>query len=345
MTISIELLTQLLIAIGILVGARFASALVMYVLRHSKMITERTKTTLDDLLVERASRPIHIAFQIAAVIGALYYLFPSLEYGGYGYFDAAIILLALWGGYAVNRLVRGLIDWWESQGNDEEEQKGTFGFLYTLVSVIIWGLAVTFVLNQLGVDVSALLAGLGIAGVAIAFALQSTISGLFAAVYLAIDRPLRPGDYILLSDGTTWYVEDMSMRSTRILTKEKNLVIVPNHMLADMTITNHFLPNKEVRLFIEVGVAYGSDLEKVEELLIKTAKSLLEEKKLVGSAEPFVRFTMFSPSSVTAQVYVTVKSFLKQAEYKHELMKEVKAALEKEKIEIPFPQIQIHQKK
>jgi MscS family membrane protein len=345
MIISTAFVIQLFIAVAILIGARVASALVMYALRHSKMITKRTKTTLDDLLVERAARPIHIAFQLAALVGAFYYLFPSLEYGGYGYFDAVIILAAFWGGYMANRLVRGAIDWWETQGDGEEEHKGTFGFLYTLASIIIWGLSVTFVLNQLGVDVTALVAGLGIAGVALAFALQSTIAGLFAAVYLAIDRPLRPGDYIMLSDGTTGFVQDMTMRSTRILGKDNNLVIVPNHMLADMVVTNYFLPNKEVRVFVEVGVAYGSDLDKVETVLIEAANSLLEAKEAKGSAEPFVRFTMFSPSSVTVQVYVTISSFLDQAEIKHRLMKEVKDALVKEKIEIPFPQIQIHQKK
>jgi MscS family membrane protein len=345
MIISTDLIIQLLLAIGILVGARFVSALVMYALRHSKMITERTKTTLDDLLVERAARPIHLAFQIAALIWALFYLFPGASLGGYGYFDAVIILAALWGGYAINRLVRGLIDWWESQGNDNEEQKGTFGFLYTLVTVIIWGVAITFVLNQIGVDVSALLAGLGIAGLAIAFALQSTIAGLFAAVYLAIDRPLRPGDFILLSDGTTGFVQDMTMRSTRILQKDNNLVIVPNHVLADMVVTNYFLPNKEASVFVEVGIAYGSDLEKVEKILVKTALDLLGKQKAKGSSDPVVRFTMFSPSSVTAQLYISINSFVKQSAIKHDLMKEIKTVFAKEGIEIPFPQVQIHQKK
>lgn len=340
-------LVKVALAIGILVVARLLSAFVMYILRHSKILTERTQTTLDDTVIGLLTRPIHIAFQLAAIIIALYYLFPDLSYQGFGYLDLSLITVILWGGYAVNRLARGIMHWYEEENAEEAEgpvKRGAFGFLYTLISVLVWGIALSFALNQVGVDISALLAGLGIAGVAIAFALQNTLSGVFSAVYLAIDRPIRPADYVKLSDGTEGFVEDISLRSTRIRTFENNLVIVPNNKLADMVITNYYMPDKEVGVSLEVGVAYGSDLEKVEKTLLGQAEAVLKKFDAAGDSDPFVRFKAFDDSAIQAKLYVRINAFMDQFFVKHELMKAIKVAFEKEGIEIPFPQVDVHQK-
>ena len=347
-TIPLPSANQLIIAVIILAGAYIVSALVLHALKRSKRLTSRTESTLDDTIVRLITRPIHLGFQLAAIVIALRYLFPAAVYQGFGYDDLAVVLLIVWGVYLLNRLILGVLDWHEvesQKGSDAPIKRGTFGFLNTLISVLVWGLALAFVLNHVGVNISALLAGLGIAGVAVALALQNTLSGVFSAVYLAIDKPMRQGDYVQLSDGTEGFVQDISMRSTRIKTFGNAIVIVPNSKIADMVITNFYLPEAEIVLKVPVGIGYNSDLEKAEATAIKTAQAVLKKLGTSGKKDPFVRFQSFEDSSIQMTVFLSVDNFLDQFVLKHEFIKALKTDFHKAKIEIPYPQMDVHMKK
>jgi small-conductance mechanosensitive channel len=338
---------QLIVAAAILVGAWLISLILTFILRHSKRLTSFTQSTLDDEIIRLLSRPIHVGFELAGVMIAFRYLFPDLVIRGFGYGELIPILLIAWIAYVANRMVRGMMIWHENQAaeNGENIKRGTFGFLNTIISLLIWGFAFTFILNQVGIDISALLAGLGIAGLAIALALQNTLSGLFSAIGLVIDRPIRQGDFVKLEDGTEGFIEDISMRSTRIRTFDQNLVIVPNSKLTSMSITNAYLPEEEITLKIPVGVGYGSDLEKAEGVAIKIANEVLDSHGAKGSAEPFVRFKEFGDSSIHMTVYLRIGKFLDQFIVRHEFIKALTVAYKKAKIEIPFPQRDVHMKK
>jgi small-conductance mechanosensitive channel len=339
---------QIVIALAILVVAWIVSSIVLFVARRSNKILARTETTFDDTLVKLLGRPLHLGFQLIGAVVALWYLFPQLAFQGYGYMDLAIILLIVWLAYTLNRVVRGLMDW-QAQEADQESpdgiKRGAFGFLNTMVTVLVWGLALAFVLNQLGVDISALLAGLGIAGIAVALALQNTLSSIFSAVGLAIDRPIRQGDFVRLEDGTEGFVEDISMRSTRIRTFQQSLVIVPNDRITNMVIENSYLPKEDISLKISLGVAYGANLEKAEKIAVDTASAILDRHQSTIEKEPFVRFSSFEDSAIQMNVFLSVDRFLDQYIIKHEFIKEISVAYKKAKIDIPYPQVEVHMSK
>lgn len=334
-------LNQVVIAILILIGARLVSALIMSVLRHSKQFTSKTDSTLDDEIVALFARPIHVLFQIAGILVALYYLFPTLSYATYGYGDVALVLLFLWGAYAGNRLIRGLLRWHESE-TETGEKRRTFGFLETMISVLVWGMMIAFALNYFGVNISALLAGLGIAGVAVALALKDTLSGLFAAVFLVIDKPIRQGDFVELEGGTEGFIEDISMRSTRVRTFDNNIVIVPNNRLSSMIIKNFHLGSRHVRFVVPVGVGYGSDLDQVEKLILEVAADTYAKVGITAPEEASVRFTGFGDSAMTIDVRMHVENFPDQVSVKHDFIKALYKAFEQKNIDIPYPQMTVH---
>jgi len=338
-------LQMILIAVGILVAARIISAVLMFILKRAKFLTERTKTTLDDTVINLLARPIHFGFQLGAIVLVLFYLFPAFQYQGFGYKDLGFVFSAFWGGYLLNRLLIGILSWHQEGGDGDGEQGKTFGFLNTLISVLVYGLALAFVLNYAGVDISALLAGLGIAGLAVALALQNTLSGVFSAVYLALDKPIKQGDYVSLEDGTEGFVDDISMRSTRIKTFSNTIVIVPNSKLTNMVMTNYYLPGKNIVLKVPVGISYNSDLSKAEEIAVKTADSVMDTLGVKGKKDTFVRFGEFSDSSIKMTVFLNVKTFLDQFVVRHEFIKELTKEYKKAKIEIPFAQMDVHVKK
>jgi small-conductance mechanosensitive channel len=338
---------QVIVAAAILIGARIVSSIVMMILRRSKTLTQRTHTTLDDTLIQLVARPIHVAFQLGGIVVALAYLLPVFYYRGYGYWDLGLILLIFWCAYLVSRLAVGILDWHEGRqvgDADPKTQGRSFAFLNTLIRALLYGVALTFALNYFGVNISALLAGLGIAGIAVALALQNTLSGVFSAVYLAIDKPLKQGDYVKLEDGTEGFVEDISMRSTRIKTFADNMVIVPNSKLAGMVMTNYFLPFNNVVIKIDLGVSYDSDLEIVEKVATESVENVLETLLAKTEKNTFVRFNMFGDNAIELTVFVPVARFDQQFLVKHECVKALKNAFEKNNIEIPFPQRVVHMK-
>lgn len=339
---------QILVAIGILLAAWIVSGSVLFLVKRSKWLTSRTSTTFDDVLVRLLGRPLHVGFQLIGAVVALWYLFPNLSYHGYGYGDLAVLLLIVWLAYTLNRLVRGLMDW-KAQEADRESpagiKRGAFGFLNTIVSLLVWGLGLAFVLNQLGVDISALLAGLGIAGIAVALALQNTLSSIFSAVGLAIDRPIRQGDFVRLEDGTEGFVEDISMRSTRIRTFQQSLVIVPNARITNMVIENSYLPKEDISLKVTVGVGYDASLDQAEEIAVRVATEVLNAHGAMGELEPFVRFSAMGDSAIEMSVFLRVNRFLDQYVIRHDFIKALLPAFKEANINIPFPTLDVHLQK
>mgnify|MGYP001557992760 FL=1 len=135
-------------------------------------------------------------------------------------------------------------------------------------------------------------------------------------------------------------------RNTHIRTLPNNMVIVPNSKLAQSVLTNYYYHDKEMAVVIQVSVAYGSDLDKVERVTIEVAKQI--QKAVPGaleSFEPFIRYHTFGDSGIGFSVILRVKEFVDQYIIKHEFVKALHKRYAKEKIEIPFPQRVVYLKK
>ena len=171
--------------------------------------------------------------------------------------------------YLVSQVILGLI---ARSARRSEPGRRAAPLLLTMarVTLLVVGLAV--LLDNLGVRVTALVTTLGVSSLAVALALQDTLSNFFAGIYLQADRPFRLGDYVRLDTGDEGRVVGIGWRSTRLRTATNNTVVVPNERLLKTIITNYDLPDSQIALQLRATVPYGTDVERVERLLLDAAR-------------------------------------------------------------------------
>ncbi|MFN7992951.1 MAG: mechanosensitive ion channel family protein [Bryobacteraceae bacterium] len=205
------------------------------------------------------------------------------------------------------------------------------------LGVVILGILV--LLNQLGISITPILTALGVGGLAIALALQDTLSNLFAGFYIAVARQVRLGDYIKLNTGEEGYVTDIGWRSTTIRALANNMIIVPNSKLGQAIVTNFYLPERRLGTSIQVGVSYDADPDVVERVLLEVARNAVPEVAgLLAEPAPSVRFDPgFGDSALGFTLNVNVGEFADQFRVRHELRKRVLKRLRQENIDMPFP--------
>ncbi len=202
--------------------------------------------------------------------------------------------------------------------------------------VIMLGILITF--QSLGMKITPILGALGIGGIAVALALQASLSNLFAGIHIIVSQKIKPGNFIRLNSGEEGLVQDITWRETTIKTIDDNIIIIPNDKLAAAIVTNYSLPEERMAVRITIGVAYDSNLEKVERITIKTAKAVMTEVTGgVPEFEPFVRFHTFDDFRISFTAVLYTKQFMAKYLIQHEFIKQLHAAYHENGIEIPFP--------
>ncbi|MBI4833759.1 MAG: mechanosensitive ion channel family protein [Planctomycetes bacterium] len=207
-----------------------------------------------------------------------------------------------------------------------------------LVRIVIIILGVLMVLNALGISITPLLTAMGIGGLAVALALQDTLSNVFSGFYITVARNIRPGDFIKLESGEEGYVVDISWRVTKVRLLANNIVLIPNSKLSQSVVTNYYLPEKEVAVLVQVGVHYNSNLEFVEKVTGEVAKEIQQTVPgAVKTFEPFIRYHTFGDSSINFSVIMRAGEFVANYLMKHEFIKRLHERYKKEGIIIPYP--------
>jgi small-conductance mechanosensitive channel len=216
---------------------------------------------------------------------------------------------------------------------------GVTGLFRTTVRAVILGVGLLVLLDSLGIQITPLLTALGVGGLAVALALQDTLSNLFAGVHLLADRPIRVGDYVRIADSIEGYVVDVGWRSTRVRMLANNVVIVPNKKVAESVITNYDMPERRMSLVLPVSVGYGSDPDRVERVLKDEAVTATREVPgLLAEPEPFARLIPgFGAYALEFTLICQVASFVDQYLVQHELRKRILRRLRAEGIEMPVP--------
>lgn len=163
-------------------------------------------------------------------------------------------------------------------------------------------------------------------------------------MHIISDKPIDIGDFIELPDANiSGYVEDIGWRSTKIKTLPNQIVIVPNSALAERIIVNNSLPEVEMSALVQVGVAYESDLKKVEEVTIEVARAI--QKTIPGAVktfDPFIIYHTFGDSNINFSVILRVEKFVDKYIVIHEFIKALKERYDKEGIEISYPARKIY---
>ena len=207
-----------------------------------------------------------------------------------------------------------------------------------ILPLVIYTVAILIALDSLGVAISPLLAGLGIGGLAIALAVQPTLSNFFAGTYLVTEGELKDGDFIELDSGPSGYVVDVGWRSTKVRSRYNNLVIIPNSKMVDSILTNYYSPTPAMNVIVTCGVSYDSDLSHVERIVMEVATEVLEQSShAVEDVEPFVGFSNFGDSNIDFFVFVQANDRTGSFILKSEIIKRIHARFAEEGIEINYP--------
>lgn len=334
-TVKILISNEYLQALLVVIGAVVLAKVLHFILKeYVKKLTERTKSDIDNTILKIITKPLYIFVIVLGIWIGLRFLSRINSYLFWidGFFFVFSVFIA---SLVISRILAILITRWLKV---QERFEKTPQLIAKIVSSIIYIVAILIVLDHLNVEITPLIASLGLGGVAIALALQSTLSNLFAGLHIISDRPINIGDYIELEGGLSGYVEDIGWRSTRIRTRVNNFVIVPNSKLAEGIIVNLSTPQEETTIVVECGVSYESDLDKVERITIVVAGEIQENiKGAVKGFEPLFRYHTFGDSNINFSIYLRVEKPIDKFLVTHHFIKALKKRYDEEGIEISWP--------
>jgi MscS family membrane protein len=197
----------------------------------------------------------------------------------------------------------------------------------------VWLVFAIVVAKQFGKDVTSLVAALGVGSLAIGLAAQQTLGNMIAGFTLLVDRPFRPGDRIRLATGETGEVQEIGVRSTRILLGDSNLLVVPNTELVNSRVVNYALPTKATRGEVKVVVSYETDIERARVLLCQIAAG---DARIAKAPEPVARVSALTERGVELSVGFEVILHADAAAVEEQLRRGLLAVFRTEKIAIAY---------
>jgi small-conductance mechanosensitive channel len=302
-------------------------------------IAKKTKSKLDDIIVNSFSPGFLL---ILMGIGLIVWS-DVIEWKGEQLKYVRIVSFIMMGLGAVLFLDKLLRNWIKIYSKDVIFVKTSGNLIKTLFRVVMLLIVTLIVLDSIGVSITPVIASLGVGSVAIALALQETLSNIFSGIHILIDKPIKVGDFIRLDSGVEGYVTKIGWRSTRLKMLPNNEIIIPNSKLANTQLINYHSPEEELSLYVTVGVSYESDLEHVEKVTIEVAKEVLKEVEGgVSNFEPFIRYHTFDSSSINFTAILRAKEFSQHYRIKHEFIKRLHKRYNEEGIIIPFPIRTLH---
>ncbi len=338
---------DLLVSLGIVVGAVVFAVLFSRILfRLLLKVTSVFPGDLDDHLVSNAKGPVTAYIILLGVYLAIKIpleLPPTIDTVVDRVFSVGAIVV---GAYMINVVgTSGLA--WLQEYLASTPAANTSSWALPLARrsllLVVAVMAIMVSLDVLGINITPLIAGLGIGGLAVALAIQPTLSNLFAGTYVITEGVVNPGDYIDMEGGVSGYVVDVNWRSTRLRTWGNNLVIIPNSRFAETVITNYSKPDEHVNVYLTCGVAYESDLGRVEQVGQEVMEQVLvEHPGAVLDYGAYFGYENFGESNIDFWLFVQAKDRLASFEVRTELIKQLHARLTEEGITINYPVRTLH---
>lgn len=332
---------QIAISAGVVAAALILSRpLVTFILdKIIGRITGSTTTTLDNKLIEAIRPPLYWVVIFLALDFGLNRL-EFLTGGIQSELDTAMYLIlvflivaALW------RVINAFSTWYLVEiaaKSDTPLDNQMAPFIRRIALILLVVIAIIIVLGHFEVEISGLVATLGVGSLAVALAAQAALSDTISGFVIMVDRPFRIGDRIEILELNTWGdVEDIGLRSTRIRTRDNRMVIVPNSVIGKSLVVNYAYPNTEYRTEIHVGVAYGTDIEHARQTLINAVSSVegVDQNRSVDAL-----FLEFGDSALIFRVRWWLDSYVDTRRMFDKVNTAMYNALNEAGIEMPFPQ-------
>lgn len=324
------------VAAAVTFGISVLIGLILQLLVNTRLhkIALKTKWRGDEVIISALKGRIILW----AVIIGLYSALPMLELPPHYHIiiqKALLVLVILSITLAASSILSGFIRVYAGEVKGEILSTSIFAIFSRIV---VMSIGIMIIMQSLDISITPILTALGVGGLAVALALQDTLGNLFAGLNILFSGKIKIGDYIKLQSGEEGYVVDITWRNTTIRQLADNFVIIPNSRLAQSITTNFHLPNKDFSITVSLGVAYDSDLEKVERVTLEVALGVLREVE--GAApekEPSLRFHTLGESGINMNVAMTVREYSKQYLIKHQFIKRLHTRFKAEGIVIPYP--------
>ncbi|MCZ7393894.1 MAG: mechanosensitive ion channel domain-containing protein [Candidatus Methanoperedens sp.] len=316
------------------------------ILRILTKKAEKTGTKIDDIILHAIGRPLYIL----VIVAGIYYAIHQTPYLGdwIDKFDAGYkyrhFILTIFGTWTVATLAKGFIREYGYElaaRTDGHVDERLVALADMSAMYIIWFLGILIALDAVGVQITPLITGMGIAGLAIALAAQNLLSNVFGGVTITLDQLYKVGDRVEM--GSVYGdVYDIKPRYTKIKTLNNTIITIPNSRVINEQIINYAFPDTTTRVKIPISVAYGTDPRKVDELLLDIAN---RTPLVLKHPKPLVRFTEYANSSQNFELLVWIGHYDDRHPVLDWIFREMFTRFKKEGIEIPFNQMDVHIKK
>lgn len=221
----------------------------------------------------------------------------------------------------------------------EKIDQGSGTSIYLIIKYVVWVLIITFCLDSVGVKLTLLIASSAALLVGFGLGIQQIFHDIASGIILLFERNLKVNDIIEVQDEVVGKVQEIGLRTSKILTRDNIIMIIPNSKLISDNVINWSHNEKTTRFRVDVGVAYGSDVDLVEKVLMQVAK---DHPDVSGNREPFVRFNNFGDSSLDFSLFFWSKKSFAVEFIKSDLRFAINREFAKNNITIPFPQRDVH---
>jgi small-conductance mechanosensitive channel len=325
--------------ISILVFVVIAKVADVFISKGLRQVTSRTRGELDDRILDAVHRPVYYTIMLVGVLLAIEYL-GSTEDAGFYARGALYTLITLIWTFTVIRVNSAIVQDAFGRGADVTGlSKDLQPLIANSLKIFVFVASVAVILSAWKINITPLLASAGIVGAGIAIAAKDTIANLFGGISVFLDRPFKVGDYIVLDHKERGEVVSIGLRSTRIRTRDNIQIVIPNSIIANSKIVNESAPEPNFRVKIPVGVAYGSNIELVQQILVKIA---LANDNVLTEPKPSVRFRQFGDSALLFELLCWATEPAVRGLTIHEINCEIYREFEEHGVTIPFPQRDVH---
>jgi small-conductance mechanosensitive channel len=301
-------------------------------------LARRSSTELDDHSIQLLHRPVFYSVLLIGIFVALRTVFAGTQ-PAWMSMSLRTVGIIIWG-LTLSRLLSSLLRIIAGRAHSGPIQRSTLPLFMNTSKVLFFGGATYMLFLTWRIDISAWLASAGIIGIAVGFAAKDSLANLFSGIFIITDSPYRVGDYINLDTGERGQVTDIGLRSTRILTRDDVEIIIPNSAMGNAKIINESGgPFRYQRIRVPVGVAYGSDVDKVKQVLLEVAS---REPDVRDYPEPRTRFRSLGDSGLNFELMCWIELPEDRGRLIDVLLTDIYKSLGKAGIEIPYPKRDVY---
>lgn len=324
-----------------IVAAGIVGAYLLY--RFTGWLAEKAyqgRFQIDGMLLRVFGPPVSVLVALVSINYALYRI-PQVRAQFDQWAGAQRAILIITGTWILASLAKNLIRAYGlplAERTDTDVDERLVRVLDLTALYVIWIAGLLIALRELGIEVTAFIASMGIAGLAVALAARTVLSNLLAGITLTADRNFRVGDRIEVA-GHVGDVLEINLHKTTIRTRENEIVLIPNDVLGREVVVNHMLPEEQTRIELEIGVAYGTDLDAATEILARIIEGL---DRILPEPEPEVNVRSLGDNAVILQALVWIDGPRGKRKVRDQIFRRALTRFEEEGVEIPFPHRVVH---